>query len=190
MAEQTTDRLALRGERRKRLAANVARRYVQDRLSVQELARQLGRRPTLVRRLLDEAGICDAGRTLVGTDEQETASTLARRYQRAGSIAALVRETGMDKRAIRSKLLDAGTSLPVRHRLSPDDVTEAVARYRTGESIRTVATRIGCSYGTVRAALHAAQVQVRPRGASTAMPNEGKPSGTSRCRTRTVVAAG
>jgi hypothetical protein len=162
--EQAMHYLALRGQRRTQLAADIAQRFVQDRLSVQELASQVGHRPVVVRRLLDEAGIYDAGRTLVGTDEQETARNLARRYRQTGSIAALVRETGMDKRLIRRALVDAGVSLPVMRSLSQDEVERVAARYRDGESIRTLAASFGCSYGTIRTVLHAAHVQLRPRG--------------------------
>jgi hypothetical protein len=164
MTEQTTHYLALRGQRRKQLAADLARRFAHDRLSVQELASQLGRRPAVVRRLLDEAGIYESDRIMVGTDEQTTAHGLARRYKQTGSIAALVRETGMDKRVIRRKLMDAGVSLPDRHSLSAEEEDQAIARYRAGASIRTVAASIGSSYGTIRAALHTAHVELRPRG--------------------------
>jgi hypothetical protein len=70
----------------------------------------------------------------------------------------------MDKRLVRRLLLDARVSLPVRHGLDTAEVNEVAARYRAGEGIREVAASIGSSYGTVRAALQAAGVPIRPRG--------------------------
>jgi hypothetical protein len=162
--EQATHYLALRGHRREQLAADVAQRFVQDRMSVHDLASQLGRRPAVVRRLLDEAGIYDASRTMIGTDDQQTARNVARRYAQVGSISALVRETGMDKRVIRSMLVGAGVPLPTRHSLTDSETEQIAARYLDGASIRQLAKYFGASYGTVRAALLAARVKIRPRG--------------------------
>lgn len=154
----------LLGKRRWRVAAELAERFIQDQVSVAELARLVGRRPSTVRRLLDEAGIQTAGSACVGLSEQETGRILARRYERGASIAALVRQTGMDKRVIRAMLVAAGVVLPVQHSLTADEAQQVVARYRAGDSIRTVAAGIGCSYGTIRAALHTAKIPLRARG--------------------------
>lgn len=155
---------ALRGKRRARIRLEVAERFVQDRSTVFELADQIGRRPGVVRRLLDEAGIREAGRSLVGTDEQETARSLVRRYTDGASIAALVRATGLDKRVIRGMLVSQGVVLPERHSLADDELDQVEVRYRAGESIRELAVSYGISYGTVRAALLALGVELRPRG--------------------------
>ncbi|HJP79834.1 MAG TPA: helix-turn-helix domain-containing protein [Pseudonocardiaceae bacterium] len=155
---------ALRGKRRERIAAEVAERFARDRMSVHELASQLGRRPSVVRRLLDEAGVQAAGTPCVGISEQETAQTLARRYEGGASISALVRQTGLDKRVIRGMLSRQGVALPERHSPSAEQSEEIAARYRAGESIRTLAASTGCSYGTVRSALLATGVELRPRG--------------------------
>lgn len=152
------------GRRRARIAADLAERFIQDQLSVAELSTLVRRRPSTVRRLLTEAGIQTTGPACVGLSKQETARILARRYEAGASIVALVRQTGMDKRAIRTMLVDAGVDLPVSHPLTADEAEQVVARYQAGESIRTLAASMGCSYGTIRAALHAAQVPMRPRG--------------------------
>jgi transposase-like protein len=154
------------GNRRAQIAGELAERFIQDRLSVAELALLVGRRPSTVRRLLNEAGVQAAGPACVGLGQQETARILARRYEGGASIAALVRQTGMDKRVIRAALVEAGVVLPPRHSLTTGEAEQVVARYRAGESIRAVAAGIGCSYGTIRAALHAAQVTLRARGSN------------------------
>jgi lambda repressor-like predicted transcriptional regulator len=155
---------ALRGKRRERIAAEVAERFARDRMSVHELASQLGRRPSVVRRLLDEAGVQAAGAPCVGISEQETARTLARRYESGASISALVRQTGLDKRVIRGMLSGQGVALPERHSPSAAQAQEIATRYRAGESIRTLAASTGCSYGTIRTVLLSAGVELRPRG--------------------------
>ncbi len=155
---------ALRGKRRQRIAAELAERFARERVSVHELASELGRRPSVVRRLLGEAGVRAAGTPCVGISEQETASTLARRYCDGASISALVRQTGLDKRVIRDLLSRAGVALPVRHSPTGEQTAWITERYRSGESIRALATSTGCSYGTIRAALLANGVALRPRG--------------------------
>jgi lambda repressor-like predicted transcriptional regulator len=155
---------ALRGKRRERIAAEVAERFARDRMSVHELASQLGRRPSVVRRLLDEAGVQAAGTPCVGIGEVETARTLARRYEGGASISALVRQTGLDKRVIRGMLSRQGVHLPERHSPDGEQAEQIATRYRAGESIRTLAASMGCSYGTVRTVLLAAGVELRPRG--------------------------
>ena len=133
-------------------------------MSVHELASQLGRRPSVVRRLLDEAGVQAAGTPCVGIGEQETARTLARRYESGASISSLVRQTGLDKRVIRGMLSGQGVALPERHSPSREQAAQIASRYQDGESIRTLASSTGCSYGTVRSVLLSAGVELRPRG--------------------------
>lgn len=53
---------ALRGQERVELAAQLAQRFFAGRVSIQNLASEVGRRSSLIRRLLDEAG---PGRALV-----------------------------------------------------------------------------------------------------------------------------
>lgn len=153
----------LYGKRRARIAAEVAERFIEDGLSVHELADLVGRRPVLVRRLLDEAGI-QAARPCVGFGEQEMARILARRYEGGASIAALVRQTGMDKRVIRGLLVKAGLVLPVRCSVTTEGAEYVVARYKAGDSIRMLVANIGYSYGTIRTILQASGTQLRPRG--------------------------
>jgi lambda repressor-like predicted transcriptional regulator len=164
MMEPNAAPQALRGKRRERIAAEVAERFTRERVSVHELANELGRRPSVVRRLLDEAGVRAAGTPCVGISEQETASTLARRYSHGASISALVRQTGLDKRVIRNLLSSVGVVLPVRHSPTGEQAEWIADRYRAGASIRALAASTGCSYGTIRAALLANGVSLRPRG--------------------------
>jgi hypothetical protein len=159
---------ALRGKHRDRFRAEVAKWFVTDRMTVHDIATMTAKRPSVVRRLLNEAGIAEADTQCVGLSEQETAQSLTRRYEAGASITDLVRQTGMDKRVIRRFLVAAGVDLPVAHSVTGEESAQVVARYRAGDSIRTLAGSIGCSYGTIRAALLAAGVQLRPRGATTA----------------------
>ena len=51
-----------------------------------------------------------------------------------------------------------------RRVLSPDEVREACARYRSGEGLRAVALSLRTGYATARAALVTAGVPLRPKG--------------------------
>lgn len=155
---------SLRGKRRDLARSDVTTWFVTDRMSVSEIATKLGRRPSVIRRLLDEAGVRGTDRHCIGLSELETAESLARRYEAGASISELVRQTGMDKRVIRGFLVQAGVDLPVAHSVTGEETTRIVARYRAGESIRALAASIGCSYGTIRATLQTARVELRPRG--------------------------
>lgn len=156
----------LKGKHRQRVAAAIAERFVRDRIGVHELAAELGRRPAVVRHLLEEAGLCIADVPCIGISDEDTAATLARRYSAGASIVELVRLTGIDKRIVRRLLIQAGVTLPQRHETTTQDAQQIVADYRAGASLRTLANSIGCSYGTVRAILLANEVQLRPRGAA------------------------
>lgn len=156
----------LRGKRRKRIAAEVAERFIRERASVHDLAQELGHRPVVIRNLLTEAGISVADVPCIGVSDTEAAATLARRYSAGASITELVRLTGMDKRVVRALLVQADVELPERHSTTSEDAQQIVDGYRAGASIRTLASLTGCSYGTVRAILLSRQVRLRRRGAA------------------------
>jgi hypothetical protein len=102
----------LRGHEREQVAAALAQRFVHEHVTIHELAREVGRRPSLVRRLLNEAGVCAENSPCVGVGESEVTATLARRYRSGVSIERLSEETGIDRRAVRRLLCDAGVSPP------------------------------------------------------------------------------
>lgn len=166
----------LTGKRRVHIAAEVAERFIRDQAGVHELAKELGRRPAVVRHLLAEAGICMADVPCIGVSDEETAATLARRYSAGASIAELVRLTGLDKRIVRKLLVLAGVSLPERHSTTGQEAQRIIAGYRTGASIRTLAADTGFSYSTAREILVAHKVPLRPRGAVCAHSPAGEPT--------------
>jgi lambda repressor-like predicted transcriptional regulator len=158
----------LRGEPRRRLAQALADRFQRGDASIQQLATEYGRRPSTIRRLLQEAGVTMDDGPMVGVPVNRLASTLASRYRNGASIAALVRQTGIDRRAIRALLISAGISLPERG-TRPDDMADMLAlRYHEGASIRDLADLAGCSYSTIRTLLLDSGVTLRTqRGTET-----------------------
>jgi lambda repressor-like predicted transcriptional regulator len=156
----------LRGQRRQQLAHTLASRFRRGETSIHKLATELGRRPSTVRRLLNEAGIEVGDGPIVGAAEPHLASELARRYHGGASIAALARQTGIDRRAIRRLLVSAGVSLPDRG-ARPDGMADTlIQRYNQGASIRSLAALAGCSYSTVRTLLLDEGVTLRSRSSS------------------------
>jgi hypothetical protein len=95
---------ALRGRRRQQFAATLADRYLAGETSILQLARDVGRRPSLVRRLLEEAGI----------DVTIPSAELTGLYRGGQSIAALACGTELDRRAVRRLLTEAGVTFPPR----------------------------------------------------------------------------
>jgi hypothetical protein len=134
------------GEHRARLRKKVVDRFVRDRLTVCEVADQIGRRPVVVRKSLEEAGICEVDRPLVSADEEQAARSLARRYKDGASIAALTRATGMPRVVIRGMLVSQGAVLSGRHSLTANDLDQVAVRHRAGEEIRELAANFGTSY--------------------------------------------
>lgn len=157
----TEDKRPLRGVRRQAVAAGLADRYQREEVSVGELAASIGRRPSLVRRLLREAGVAvDGART-----DAELAEALADRWRQRTSIASMVRDTGLDRRRARRLIESAGVTVPARRpRPTGADAREVVRRYRAGATLRALAAETGCSYGTIRAVVLDAGVRLRPRG--------------------------
>ena len=155
----------LRGEQRQRLAAQVAADFVQNTMSIRELAVTLGRRPCTVRRLLVEAGVVEYTVACLGPDTDVVARRLAARYRDGESVDALSRWTGIDRREVRRLIRSAG-GLPDRP-TRPDVATSVlVERYRAGVDIRGLTRETGLSYRAVRERLLAAGVRLRGRSAA------------------------
>jgi hypothetical protein len=153
---------ALRGSRRQQFARQLADRYVRDRVSIGELAAQVHRRPTLVRRLLLEAGVRIDGDA--GADGPDVAAELAGRYADGESLETLAKNTGIDRRVVRTLLADAGVPIRERHPVPAHQGGWVVEQYLAGITLRELAHRIGCSYGTVRRYLLRAGVGLRSPG--------------------------
>ncbi|MBP2474428.1 hypothetical protein JOF53_003300 [Crossiella equi] len=152
----------LRGTERKRLAAELARRYAAGTTSIPELAARVGRGPALVRRLLIEAGVRTDDESCIRTGNAELAAELVARHQRGETVAQLSWTTGIDRRVVRRYLSAAGVPKPPRA-LPPGDTDAVVAGYRAGASIRELADRFGSSYTAVRTLLVQAGVGLRSR---------------------------
>jgi lambda repressor-like predicted transcriptional regulator len=156
------DRPSLRGTERQRVAAELARHFRSGK-SIHALAEAVNRGPATVRRLLEEAGVRD-DQALIGLSARETTLALAARRELGASLAQLANETGLDRRAVRRYLVDAGVELP-RRGASPSMGPDAlVERYQAGASLRTLAGLAGCSYRTVRNILLDAGVTLRQQG--------------------------
>jgi helix-turn-helix protein len=151
----------LRGLRRGEVAAELAARFIQGTTCVRELAASVGRRPSLVRRLLAEAGVRADGPQCVGTDPDDTARTVRDLYRQSGSIQAVVEATSLDRRVVRHLL-----ALPAQSgdQLDSETVAQMARWYRAGATLQDIADETGQSYNQVRAALIEAGVPLRPPG--------------------------
>jgi transposase-like protein len=152
----------LRGQQRSEVAAELAEQFVQGTKSVRELATDVGRRPSLVRRLLVEAGVRTDGPECVGTDLEDTARIVRDCYRRSGSIQAVVAMTSLDRRVVRHLLALPAESVS---QLEGAELAAAMGRrYQAGATLQEIAGQTGQSYNQVRAALIEAGVSLRPPG--------------------------
>jgi hypothetical protein len=158
---QTTPK-PLRGHQRRELAAELAAQFVQGTKSLRELATSLGRRPSLVRRLLAEAGVRTDGPECVGTDFEDTVRIVHDCYRKNASIQAVVETTSLDRRVVRHLL--ALPAQPAGQFGDSEMVAELARRYRAGTTLQEIASQTGHSYNQVRAALIAAGVSLRRPG--------------------------
>ncbi|MGH3907133.1 MAG: helix-turn-helix domain-containing protein [Pseudonocardiaceae bacterium] len=102
----------LRGLARRQLADELAQRFQQGPMLIVDLAAEVGRSPSLVRRLLEEAGVRTGGMSCVGMPEAQLVPILAARYRSGVSIDRLHRETGIDWRVIRGRVNTESRSGP------------------------------------------------------------------------------
>jgi transposase-like protein len=152
----------LRGRQRSEVAAELVQQFIRGTMSVRELAAAVGRRPSLVRRLLAEAGVRTDGPECVGTDLEDTARIVRDCYRRSGSIQAVVEMTSLDRRVVRHLL-----ALPAESGDQFGDfetVAAMVQRYLAGATLQEIAGTTGQSYNQVRATLIEAGVSLRPPG--------------------------
>jgi hypothetical protein len=144
------------------VAADLAEQFIRGTSSVRELAASVGRRPSLVRRLLVEAGVRADGPECVGTGLEDTARIVRDCYDKTGSIQAVVEMTSLDRRVVRHLL-----ALPAESddQLGVSElVAEMARRYQAGASMQEIADETGQSYNQVRATLIEAGVSLRPPG--------------------------
>jgi hypothetical protein len=158
----------LRGQARDRARVVVTEGFLHESLSIEQLADVIGRRRSLVRNLLAEAGIRETRKTLIGTDKGETGRSLAVRYAQGQSLDSLARTTGMARKKIREMLVEAGTVLRTHRPLNHDEVEQVRAQYETGASIRQIAASLDSTYGTIRTALLDGHVTLRSQGGARA----------------------
>lgn len=150
----------LRGKHREQLRTAFVKRFVKEHMSVEDIAQLVSMPPSVVRALLDEAGVKHP------VSEEKSTRDLVERYNQGASLAALARETGLDTPVVKGILVDAGATLrvPTRHFVPSEHVKQIVTRYRSGESIRSVTDSTPYSYNVVRRTLLNAGVKLRPVG--------------------------
>ncbi|WP_035306201.1 helix-turn-helix domain-containing protein [Actinokineospora inagensis] len=154
----------LRGAERARAAHELAAAF-QTGTGIPALAEESGRSPTLVRRLLEEAGVvAPAWPACLGLPEDRLAAVLADRYQRGRSMQALAEESGIDRRTIRRLLERADAAPAPRSTAATLTTTDLIHLYQAGSSLRGLAERSGMSYAKVRETLLAAGITLRGRG--------------------------
>ena len=165
LIEQAGSAARIRGSLRTAVADALAERFMRERVSsILELARELRRRPSTVRRLLAEGGARGDDQTCVGYSEDEVARAVTRRFRQGDSVEALHRDTGIDERVLRELLLAAGERLEQRQAAPMERRADLRRRYEHGASIQELAEENDSSYGSVRRVLLRAGVTFRPRG--------------------------
>lgn len=162
----------LRGQHRVQLAAALAERFDPDRVPIRDLATEVNRRPSTVRRLLDEAGVHAEGASCVGATESDIVGALSARYRQGVPIEKLSQDTGIDRRVVRRLLTEAGVSLRERRSLPSGQADWVVEQYRAGVTLRRLAELTGCSYSTIRRALLLAEVALRSPGTRSTLRRE------------------
>ncbi|MGH3813424.1 MAG: hypothetical protein ACRDUV_13380 [Pseudonocardiaceae bacterium] len=154
----------LRGGRRRQVARELAERFRGDPVPIQDLAAEVNRSPSLVRRLLEEAGVRAEDESCLGMSTGEIAAALATRYQSGVPIDRMYRDTGIDRRRIRQLLADQSTPLRTQQPLSAEQLPWVIKQYQRGATLRALAELTGSSYSTIRRKLIAAGVTpARPR---------------------------
>lgn len=100
----------------------------------------------------------------------DTASIIDR-YQRGVGLVAIGRADRISPNRVRALLADAGVAIRPQGtngtngpRATPLDVAALVERYNTGETISSIASSVGRTFQTIRAALETADIPLRGRG--------------------------
>ncbi|MEV6603156.1 helix-turn-helix domain-containing protein [Kutzneria sp. NPDC051319] len=163
MSERPSDK-RIRGRRREGFARWLKRAFEDDRLSVLTLAEAFDRRPSVVRRMLREAGARGDDVDCVGYADDELRQAIVGRYRRGVSVMMLRQDTGLGERVLRGVLRAAGEHLQAQSAVPTSGAADWRRRYEQGASIREVASEIGCSYGAARLLLLRAGVTLRAGG--------------------------
>jgi hypothetical protein len=95
------------------------------------------------------------------------------RYEAGESAAALSHECDISRDGLCSLLKHAGVTIRTQFVITPRAAKQIVQFDESGLTIKQVAGRVGCAYGTVRGVLHGydAEVRVSPVGRR-AVPEE------------------
>ena len=122
-----------------------------------ETATQVGCSENTVRDHLARHGLLDVS---------GAPKSLARDYERLGSITAVADLHGASFATARRWLLGAGVPLNEAHRPASAelDVRKAARRYEGGQSLAEIATDLGVGVNTLKRRLESHGVTMRPRG--------------------------
>ncbi|MCK2237419.1 MULTISPECIES: helix-turn-helix domain-containing protein [unclassified Crossiella] len=155
----------LLGRRRRQVAAELATSFAAaGEPAIRQFAQTVNRYPTLVRRLLAEAGVYNEAACL-GMSEAEIQERVRVRFCGGATIGMLSYATGIDRRVIQRTLVEGGVIAVVPRQPVPTRLAEDfVKAYRDGASIRTVGRQFGWTFSVVRTQLVKAGVVLRPRG--------------------------
>lgn len=162
-----------RGSLRRQIAREFPERFRGDPVPIQDLAAKVVRRPSLVRRLLEEAGVRTEDESCLGMPMGEIAAAVATRYQSGVSIDRMSRDTGIDRRRINDLVQQRKAPLRTRNPLPADQVPWVVKQYQRGATLRALADVTGSSRSTIRRKLIDAGITLRGRHSACEKPNEG-----------------
>jgi DNA-binding CsgD family transcriptional regulator len=144
-----------------RWAGTLTKRFLSAELKTgrtpKETASQVGCSENTVRDHLVRHGLLD----VAGAPK-----SLARDYERLGSITAVADLHGASFATARRWLLGAGVPLNEAHRPASAelDVGNAARRYKSGQSLAEIATDLGVGVNTLKRRLESHGVTMRPRG--------------------------
>lgn len=96
----------------------------------------------------------------------EVREAILSRYEAGESALALSQEYDISRDGLRRLLKRAGVTIRTQFVVTPKVTQQIVQLYERGLTIKQVAVKVGCSYGTVRNVLHEndAEVRVSPVG--------------------------
>ncbi|MFD5848303.1 hypothetical protein [Streptomyces chartreusis] len=127
----------------------LARRYVEDRALIQDMAAEFGVTPaTISERIADSGVAVPIGQRRIDLPVPE----ILRRYDAGESVNSLSRAYGVSSPVIYHRLHEHGRALGFR-RTTPEQRSRAVALYQTGLSDTAVSAKLNMSRTTVRKAI-------------------------------------